>query len=344
MSNGNDGTFQDEARHQTPAKTKDPIPAGATDGDILWLTDLVAEVGIYNHDTSYCSPLIVGDFIYVNTSNGVDMTHKKIRKPDAPSLVVLEKKTGRIVAKDVERMGPQVIHATWSSPAIGKVGGKDVIYFGGGNGIFYGFEALAEMPPAGTVADLKCIWRYDGDPNGPKEKGVDHEFTSNRETSPCNIVSNPVLANGKVYLAVGGDFWWGKNQAWLKCLDPEKLATGGAEVWSYPMKKCITTPAVGKEITVVGDTGNHEIVCLDSATGTVLWKHKTKGDLWAPALIADGKIYMGTMGGELFIFEAAKEKKLLCETRLDAPVGSSVVAANGVLYVTTHKTLWALTK
>ena len=49
---------------------------------------------------SRCTPTVDGDRLYVNSANGVDNTHRIIRCPDAPSLIVLGKKTGRIVGRD----------------------------------------------------------------------------------------------------------------------------------------------------------------------------------------------------------------------------------------------------
>jgi putative pyrroloquinoline-quinone-binding quinoprotein len=45
-----------------------------------------------------------------------------------------------------------------------------------------------------------------------------------------------------------------------------------------------------------------------------------------------------------FIFSASKTKNLLHEIRLDSPISSTTTAANGVVYVTTMKTLYALEK
>jgi hypothetical protein len=41
---------------------------------------------------------IHGDLLYVNTSNGVEWTHSKVVNPAAPSLIVLDKRTGKLVA------------------------------------------------------------------------------------------------------------------------------------------------------------------------------------------------------------------------------------------------------
>ena len=47
-------------------------------------------------DASDASILVNGPHLYLNTSNGIDHTKHKIVLPDAPSLVVLDKATGRI--------------------------------------------------------------------------------------------------------------------------------------------------------------------------------------------------------------------------------------------------------
>ena len=62
----------------------------------------MAEAGIWPHDSAHSSILIHGDHLYINTCNGVDNTHRKIRAPAAPDLIVLDKKTGKLVARENE--------------------------------------------------------------------------------------------------------------------------------------------------------------------------------------------------------------------------------------------------
>jgi hypothetical protein len=69
MSNGNDGPYLDEGRHMALAD-QPPMEPGPTDADILWLLDLRAEAGVRPHDSSHCSILLDGPYLYVNTSNG----------------------------------------------------------------------------------------------------------------------------------------------------------------------------------------------------------------------------------------------------------------------------------
>jgi outer membrane protein assembly factor BamB len=58
-------------------------------------------------------------------------------------------------------------------------------------------------------------------------------------------------------------------------------------------------------------------------------------------LIADGKVYVGTDSGDLWTFAASREFKILARTKLDSPISTSPIAANGVLYVMTQRWLYA---
>ena len=66
-----------------------------------------------------------------------------------------------------------------------------------------------------------------------------------------------------------------------------------------------------------------------------------KAHMWGSTLVADGKGYVGDEDGDLVVFEASKEKKILSTTNLGAPVYSTPVVANGVLYVASNTHLFA---
>jgi outer membrane protein assembly factor BamB len=51
---------------------------------------------------------------------------------------------------------------------------------------------------------------------------------------------------------------------------------------------------------------------------------------------------VGNENGELFIFEAAKEEKLLNTIEFAAPIYSTPIVANGVLYIGTQAHLYAV--
>lgn len=370
LANGNDGPFKDEGAYMTPragvqggkgagekgsegaAVTNSPAPLhpltpAPPDADILWQFDLTAQAGIWSHDAAHSSILIHGDHLYLNTGTGVDNTHKKIRTPDAPSLVVLDKRTGRYLANDGLGIAPKIFHCTWSSPSLATIEGRERIFFAGGDGILYGFEPLAstngrQEESLGEVRTLKQVWRYDPDPAAPKDEV--HRFNSNKATSPSNIYGMPVVQDGLVYIAGGGDWFWGKNEAWLQCVDTRGTGdvTATNRKWSYALgRHTMSTPAVADGLVFAADS-MRIFHCVDAHTGQPLWTQELKGEVWASALIADGKVYLGTRRGDFWVFALSREKKVLSQLELGAPISATPVAANGVLYVGTMTQLYAL--
>ena len=381
MANGNDGPFRDESAHMTPAQGSDAPPkpvagaeiqpqllhpradgivlkVGSLDADIVWLFDLASGAGVWPHDGAHSSILIDGDYLYLNTATGVDNTHKRIRTPDAPSLVVLDKKTGRLVARDDEHIAPDIFHCTWSSPSLGEVKGRPLLFFAGGNGVVYAFEALSKpasnvgqasrLSGSGETPDLplklKKVWQFDFDPTAPK--GDIHQYLSNRREGPSNLYGMPVFYHNRIYVAGGGDNFWGKNEAWLKCIDATKTGdvTTNALVWSYPLQKhVLSTVAIIDGLLFIADCGR-TFHCLDAETGKPYWTHEIKGDVWASPMVADGKVYLGTRSGEFWVFTASKEKKVVSTVDLGSPISATATPANGVLYVATMSHLYAVQK
>lgn len=363
MANGNDGPFKDEAAHMTvpdiatnppkavigaeikpepllPPSDGKLLTPGPLDADILWAFDMQANAGIWPHDGAHSSILIQGDYLYVNTATGVDNTHKRIRTPDAPSLIVLDKRTGRLVAREREGRAEYIFHNTWSSPAFAKVKGRSQLFFAGGDGVLYSYEP---MKKAGSeVATLQKLWWFDFDPNAPKENI--HAYSKNRTESPVNFYGMPVVYKDRIYLAGGGDVFWGKNEAWLKCIDATKggdISKSGT-IWSYALNKHVmSTVAIADGLVFIADCGR-AMHCVDAETGQPYWTHEIQGDVWASPMVADGKVYLGTRSGDFWTFAATRQKQVLSKLSLVTPISSTATAANGVLYVATMKELFAL--
>ncbi|MEO8351758.1 MAG: PQQ-binding-like beta-propeller repeat protein [Chthoniobacteraceae bacterium] len=355
MANGNDGDFQDEGAYGTPHQAGPPefTPAitpradaafqpGDKDADILWAFDMPAQAGIWPHDGAFSSILVHGDYLYINTSTGVDNSHQVIRTPKAPSLIVLDKKTGELVARDEENIAPNIFHATWSSPSLATIDGVEQIIFGGGDGVVRGFQPVRARKLRGEVATLKLLWRIDFDPEAPKDDI--HRFLNNKRQGPSNIYGMPVVSGDRLFVAGGGDVFWGKNEAWMKCyrLGGEGDLTSRAWQWSYPLDRhTLSTPAVHDGLVYIADAGR-KIHCVDAATGQGLWVQDTKGDFWSSPLVADGKVYLGSRKGDFWILKAGREKEVLAEVDLERPISATAVAANGVIYIATMDRLLAI--
>jgi outer membrane protein assembly factor BamB len=316
------------------------VPPGEADADILWLFDMMKEVGSRQHDQAHSSPMIHGRCLYVGTSNGVDRTHRGMITPDAPSLVCLDKETGRLLAVDGARTGPQIIHSQWSSPSLGRVGGRDLVFFAGGDCVVYAFAPVRE-PLLETPVTLETVWRFHCDPANRKEKPL--EFQDNREEGPSTIWGIPVFADGRVYVAGGGDYYHGRPECWIKCIDPSGTGdvTATHEVWARPLRRHTnSTPAVAGGLVYIVDCGR-TVHCLDAKTGEPVWTHETHGEIWSSPLVADGKVYVTEVERRVCVLAAGREKKVLADVRLDSRLYASPVAANGRLYVTSEKYLYA---
>jgi outer membrane protein assembly factor BamB len=375
LANGNDGPFRNEAVYYAPQPTNDlfqgapaaldadgsllpdaqppnRIEPGPLDADIIWMFDLTLGAGIWSHDAAHSSILIDGDHLYLNTGTGVDNTHRKIRRPDAPSLVVLDKRTGGYLARDFEDIGPNIFHCTWAPPSLAMADGRRLVFFAAGNGILYAFQPIAnnDIPAPASPADggsqagpkgpgrLRKVWSFDFDPGAPKTDV--HRFHLNRREGPSNFYGAPVVVDDHLYLAGGGDLWWGKNAAWLKCLD---LRTATPELkWSHPLvRHTFSTAAVSDGLVYVSDC-NQNLHCVDASTGALFWRHDLSGETWASPLVADGRVYIGTRRGWFHVLRAGREKEVLFEVNLGVPVSATAIAANGRLYIATMSHLHAI--
>jgi outer membrane protein assembly factor BamB len=82
--------------------------------------------------------------------------------------------------------------------------------------------------------------------------------------------------------------------------------------------------------------------CVDADTGKPYRTHDIGGGCWGSALAADGKVYVGSLNKQLWTFAASREKRVIASVKLDAPISTTPVAANGALYVASLEMLYAV--
>jgi hypothetical protein len=203
QADGNDGPFLEESRHMTP-EGEPPLKAGATDADIIWCFDMRRELGAYTHDSANLSVLVHGPFLYVSTPNGVNYTHRHRPSPDTPGLIVLDKLTGKLIARDDTGIGKRVFHSTFSSPSLAEINGRAMVFYGGADGVCYAFEALNAAQrelylSLRTPQTLREAWRFDCDPTAPKENIS--QYQGNPSISPSSIIGMPVVDCRRIYIA-----------------------------------------------------------------------------------------------------------------------------------------------
>ena len=341
QANGNDGPFTDELAYMGVTNAAEH-PLGPGDGDIVWKYDFRAELGVIPHDTCGSTLLLVDGLLYACTSNGLDDKHETAPAPLAPSLIVLDARTGRLVARDGEEIGRRVLHGQWSSPSAGRVDGRTLIFFGGGDGILYAFEPPAPSAAGAEPQVLKKVWQCDANPPSYRTKDGQpvpySRWNHNSPEGPSEIVGTPVFWEGSVYVTIGQSPLHGVGGGCVTRID----AATGRVVWTATMvERSLATPAIAGGLVYVPDcTGN--LHCLDLATGARCWVHPLGAKDWgSSAFVADGKVYAGTEAAVLWVLKAGRELEVLSRTHLQA-IPITPTAVDGVLYLPTQRSLRAI--
>jgi outer membrane protein assembly factor BamB len=341
--------------------------AEAGQARVLWQFDMWDKLGVFPCDAANGSPLVDGDFLYVQTSNGIDRNmslekerQRKVPAPQAPNVIVLDKKTGRLVATDDTPVAAHLLHGQWSSVSLGKVGTRKLVFFGGGDGLCYAFEALSSAPD--KPVKLKTVWSYDCIPAEYKVCGeldpVSYYCLGDRRkrdslnkndgtfVGMSEIIGTPVFYKNRVYVAIGRDPEHGRGRGALHCIDATKTGdvTKTGKLWTYQgLDRSLCTVSIADGLLYISDVAGR-LHCLDAETGQCYWVHETNSQTWGSTLVADGKVYMPTAKG-LFVLAAGKDKKVLDQINLGAPMCASPVAANGTLYFASKNGwLWAVSK
>jgi outer membrane protein assembly factor BamB len=360
-----------------------------TDADIIWEYDMIRELNVFPHNMAACSPLIVDDLVFIVTANGVDEGHINIPAPNAPSFIALDKNKGTLVWQS-NLPGRLIMHGQWSNPTYAEIKGVKQVIFPGGDGILYGLE-----PTTGKV-----LWKFDAN---PKESVYDLGGAGTRN----DFIGTPVVYDDKVYIGVGQDpeHFTGVGHFW--CIDPSKATQPGMDIspelgeWHKPGKpnpnsgvvwhyggvdkrpnvlrdfkfgRTMSTACIVDDVLYISELQG-QLHCLDAKTGKLFWMYDTKGAIWGSPYYVDGKVYLATESGDLFVFKHSKQPKVIDPTdnpdakdqrsfrkamtakyqqvadeyllhriEFDAAIRSTPVAANGVLYVMTEKTLYAFGK
>jgi outer membrane protein assembly factor BamB len=346
---------------------------GKTDADFIWRLDMIGQLNVFPHNLATCSPLIVGDTLFVITSNGVDEGHINIPQPAAPSFLALDKKTGKVkwssnlpsVAlvearargetnvdiKQLVDQGKVLMHGQWSNPVYAEPNGKPMIIFPGGDGWIRAFNP----------ANGELLWKFDCNP----KKSV---YKLGSEGTRSDFVSTPVVWENKLYIGVGQDPEHDKGVGHFWCIDitkepankdrdlspandnldpnaPENKNSG--LVWhfggpadanaerNYVFGRTLSTASVHDGLCYIAEYDGF-IHCLDARTGKKYWDHDMQADTWSSPYWVDGKVYIGNEAGRMLVFAHGKEKKLLQETQMKGKIRATPVVANGVLYIITE--------
>ncbi|MBI1913770.1 MAG: PQQ-binding-like beta-propeller repeat protein [Planctomycetes bacterium] len=342
----------------------------------LWKYDMIKEQHVAPHNLSVCSPLIVGDLIFIVTANGVDEFHIDIPQPEAPSFLALDKKGklvwksnrptealveaqkkagGKVDIKELINQGKLLMHGQWSNPVYAEPNGKKMVIFPGGDGWLYAFE-----PKSGEL-----LWKFNCNPK-------DSFYVLGPRATRNDFIATPVVHDNNLYVGVGQDPEHKTGVGHLWCIDSTKTPKNedkdlspvddnfdpkaqvnkdSALVWHYGGKRpnrkrgeranffdrTMSTCAVHDGLCYVADLYG-SVYCFDAKTGEKYWEEETKAPIWSSPYWVDGKVFIGNDDGVMYVFQHGKKKKILAQfdAAPDCKVRATPVAANGTLFLLTE--------
>jgi outer membrane protein assembly factor BamB len=301
---------------------------------------------VFPHNITAGSINIVGDKLWLATSNGVDYGHVETPAPHAPSMIVVDKNTGELYAEEASGLSQRIYHANWTSPAYLETDDVELGILGGPDGWVYAFEPEPVEGEDGFMV-LRERWRFDANPPEYRERdGKPLKYAT--RNGPSEVLGTPIVYDGLVYALIGQDPEHGEGLGNMVCIDPSGRGdvTRTRRVWGYQkIRRSMSTLAATDGMLFAADYSGF-VYCLDAKTGQEHWVHDTMAHIWGSPLVADGRVFIGNEDGYLTILPATKEydKKNVIEVDMTSPIYSSPIAANGVLYVASHTHLYAIGK
>ena len=352
-----------------------PLQRGEGDPRELWKLDMVKEFDIFPRAALMGPPrpCSIGPSwkgrIFVTTNNGVDL-QKTVPKPNAPSLVCLDKETGKVYWTD-NSPGENILLTQFASPTQVEIDGRLQVIVPQSDGWVRSFDGETG----------KKLWEFDINPKTARYeiRGIGSGNT---------LLGNAVAYEGRVYVAAGNYPENGDGIGRLVCIDPTRRGDVSSElavnadgkllprrrwqavdekegekavpnpnsavVWEFvrcgkddfldTMHRSVGAVAIAEGLLV--SAGFPGIVhCLDAKTGKRYWSHDLLSSVWATPLIVDDKVYVADEDGNVTVFQFGRDPRCgepLATVEHDSTICSSPVYADGTLYVANRNRLFAV--
>jgi outer membrane protein assembly factor BamB len=358
-------------RHEVACFDIAPLKRGTGEPAELWRFDLRKGLGVFPRlplmQYGFAASVAgYKDRLYVVTHNGVDETLAKVPAPDAPSLVCLGKATGEVVWTD-NSPGKNILQHQISSPLVVEAGGTALVVVGQGDGWLRAFDAATgELAWRCDLNPKDAVWEVGG--TGTRNYVVATPISydgrvyiatgqqAEAGTGPANLYCVDPTRRGDVSRELDAGPMKGRPNP------------NSAVVWYTPHKAPADAPRVGvgrKKLdlfreardfyygrTIASVTAHDGLVyaaelggyvfCFDARTGRLYWVEDTRAAVYGQPLWVDGKVFVGTESGDLFVLAHGRERKLLAKIETDQLLRPGPVFANGTLYLTGGDRLYAV--
>jgi outer membrane protein assembly factor BamB len=289
----------------------------APDGKILWDRSLPEEYGaVTTHGGRTTSPIVEGDKVILNALvlawGDLNRTGNRY--------FAFDKKTGQTVWI----ASPQARHydTNYSTPIVATIDGAQALIVGGTDGVYHALK----------VNTGEKIWSI--------------------EVSKRAILNSALFRDNVAYITHGEENMDTTEMGMIAAVDATKTGTLAADAFKWRTRGFLpsfASPVMDNERLYTVD--NSAIVGgFDLKTGAKLWE-KSLGTLQKGSpVLADGKLYVGTENGKLYILRPSAtgvevlDEDLLGTEQMPEPIVASPIVADGRVYVTSMDATYAIGK
>lgn len=321
LADGNDGMqeelgimtrrpFEVPEGHEMPTE----LPEWAA--DVIWHYSLQPfEISV--QDATSCSVITVDDQLWVSTANEIGSRARAYRPgANKPHLVVLDKDTGRLVARD-DMDVPIGFHGEWSSPSLIEVDGERAVIFPDGYGLLHAF-GIPEVSESGPPVTLEEYWTFDMVPHENRylEDGREIVYTVDKRLA-FKYPPGYYTDTEKFYMYTeegtpekDPEHWTGFSPETKRLADgAHETVTGPCEIISMPVTVGNRIYlGIGRDRAYGLSKAPGRFVCLElddvRKKPRVVWEDRELGRTQCTASVADGLVYIADGYGKLNCYDA----------------------------------------
>ena len=287
------------------------------EGELLWGRSLGEDFGLVTtHGGRTASPVIEGDLLIVSGVNSGWGNQAR----GAQRFFAFDKSTGETIW--VSLPGGRPYDTTYSPPIGVDINGTRLLIAGGGDGAVHALKPQTGEP----------VWKY--------------------EFSKRGINSGTVLKGTTAIVSHGEENLANSEMGFIAAIDAAAIGQIGQDQVKWQELGFLggySSPVIDDDFIYQVDNSAN-LVAFDLETGNRLWSLNLGTIQRASPVLADGKLYVGTVNGKFYIIRPGDESaEVLSEVQLGSQseieeIFASVAISRGRVYLASSRALYCIGK
>jgi outer membrane protein assembly factor BamB len=264
----------------------------SSDGKLLWQRSIGEEFAAFTtHGGRTMSPIIDGDLVIVSAA----VSNWGTQANRAHRFIALDKRTGEIVY--VANPGGRPYDTAYAAPMIATINGTRLLIVGLGDGAVHAIK-----PQTGEK-----VWSF--------------------VAAKRAINTGVVVSGNTVIVSHGDENLSGNEMGMIAAIDGSQTGDIKTTTWAhFGQQFAFSSPVTdGKRLYQID--GGSTLAAYDIETGKALWTQRLGTSQKAPAVMADGKIFVGTENGIFFIVRPHADRAEIL-SQVDLPISKNSIGGS----------------